>query len=53
MKSLRHSRDEGLVVPVSGGEAATRFHIQRRLSQVQLKELQGGIGAEGGVELLG
>lgn len=38
--------------PVSGGEAAARLHVQRRISQVQFEELQGGIGAEGGVQLL-
>lgn len=39
--------------PVRGGEAAAQLHVQRRLSQVQLEKLQGGTGAEGGIELLG
>ena len=39
-------------LPVGGREGATRLHVQRRIGQVQLKDLQAGIGAEGSVQLL-
>lgn len=39
-------------IPVGGGEAATRLHIQTWFRKVQLKKLQGGICAEGSIQLL-
>lgn len=40
-------------LPVRGGVCSAELHVQRRLSQVQLKDLQRGSGTEGGIQLLG